>query len=717
MHPGPGQLHMMRGFTTDPSVTKQQLKPGTIRRIAGYARPYRRDLTVFLLAAAVDAVITVAIPVLLGVVIDRGVLPGRVGFVLAVAGAVAGLAILDGFLNIVQRWFTARVGEGLIYDLRTQVFAHVQRQPIAFFTRAQTGSLVSRLNSDVIGAQQALTSTLVSTVSSSLQLILVLVTMLYFSWLVTLIALALIPMFIIPARLVGRRLQRLTRESMQLDAAMGSTMTERFNVAGAMLAKLFGRPEEESDTFAGRAAKVRDIGIVQAMYGSSLFIALTLLASLSVAVVYGVGGTLVVHGAFQVGTLVSLALLLNRLYGPITALSNVQVNLMTALVSFDRVFEVLDLKPLIEDRPGAVPLVLAQQGNGSAPTAESAAEIVFDSVSFRYPAASEVSLASLESIALPSPERTDARQGVLHDMSFAAPARQLTALVGPSGAGKTTITALVARLYDPNEGTVRIGGSDIRDVTQESLHDAVGVVTQDAHLFHDTIRANLSYARPGATEEELIEACRSAQIWDLISVLPDGLDTIVGDRGYRLSGGEKQRVALARLLLKAPAVVVLDEATAHLDSESEAAVQQALRTALQGRTSLVIAHRLSTIREADQILVIDEGRIVERGHHEELLEAGGMYADLYWTQFARQETAGAGVRLGVPGEDHFPDHVPPHLLEGFPPPPPHRQRRPDQPRPPDRPHQLPGFNDLGPPGRPRHGGPDSGNGPAPFGGL
>ena len=716
MHPGPGQLHMMRGFTTDPSVTKQQLKPGTIRRIAGYARPYRRDLTVFLLAAAVDAVITVSIPVLLGVVIDRGVLPGRVGFVLAAAGAVAGLAILDGFLNIVQRWFTARVGEGLIYDLRTQVFAHVQRQPIAFFTRAQTGSLVSRLNSDVIGAQQALTSTLVSTVSSSLQLILVLVTMLYFSWLVTVIALALIPMFIIPARLVGRRLQRLTRESMQLDAAMGSTMTERFNVAGAMLAKLFGRPEEESDTFAGRAAKVRDIGIVQAMYGSSLFIALTLLASLSVAVVYGVGGTLVVHGAFQVGTLVSLALLLNRLYGPITALSNVQVNLMTALVSFDRVFEVLDLKPLIEDRPDAVPLVLAQQGNGSAPTAESAAEIVFDSVSFRYPAASEVSLASLESIALPSPERTDARQGVLHDVSFAAPARQLTALVGPSGAGKTTITALVSRLYDPNEGTVRIGGSDIRDVTQESLHDAVGVVTQDAHLFHDTIRANLSYARPGATEEELIEACRSAQIWNLISVLPDGLDTIVGDRGYRLSGGEKQRVALARLLLKAPAVVVLDEATAHLDSESEAAVQQALRTALEGRTSLVIAHRLSTIREADQILVIDEGRIVERGHHEELLEAGGLYADLYWTQFARQETAGAGVRPSPLGEHYVPDHVPPHLLHEFPPHPPHRQRLPDQPRPPDRPHQLPGFNDLGPPGRPRHGGPDSGNGPSPFGG-
>jgi ATP-binding cassette, subfamily B, bacterial len=653
---------MMRGFTTDPSVTKQQLKRGTVRRIAGYARPYRWDLTIFLLAAALDAVITVTIPVLLGVVIDRGVLPKRADVVLGIAAVVAGLALLDAFLNLMQRWYTARVGEGLIYDLRTQVFDHVQQQPIAFFTRAQTGSLVSRLNSDVIGAQQALTSTLVSTVSSTLQLILVLVTMFYFSWLVTVIALLLIPVFIIPARLVGRRLQRLTRESMQLDAAMGSTMTERFNVAGAMLAKLFGRPREESGVFAERAAKVRDIGIVQAMYGSSLFIALTLLASLSIAVVYGVGGDLVVHGAFQVGTLVSLALLLNRLYGPITALSNVQVNVMTALVSFDRVFEVLDLKPLIEDRPGAVPLVLAG-GNGSGP-AGSAADVHFDHVSFRYPAAAEVSLASLESIALAAPERTDARIGVLHDVSFTAPAGKLTALVGPSGAGKTTITHLVSRLYDPNEGVVRIGGSDIRDVTLESLHTSVGVVTQDAHLFHDTIRANLAYARPGATDQELTEACRAAQIWELISVLPDGLDTIVGDRGYRLSGGEKQRVALARLLLKAPAVVVLDEATAHLDSESEAAVQQALAAALAGRTSLVIAHRLSTIREADQILVIDEGRVRERGQHDELLAAGGLYADLYRTQFARQEPVGAGQWPGPPGT-----HPPPHPPPGQRPPP------------------------------------------------
>jgi ATP-binding cassette, subfamily B, bacterial len=632
------QWQAMRGFSRDPSVTKQRLKPGTVRRIAGYARPYRLDLVIFILAAALDAVITVSYPVMLGVIIDKGILPKRTGVVLALAGVVVGLALFDALLNLVARYFTARVGEGLIYDLRTEVFSHVQRQPIAFFTRAQTGSLVSRLNSDVIGAQQALTSTLSSVVSSVLQLILVLIAMFYYSWLVTVIALVLVPMFLIPARLVGRRLQRLTREGMQLDAAMGSTMTERFNVAGAMLVKLFGKPNSESQVFAGRAAKVRDIGVVQSMYGSALFISLSLLASLSTAVVYGVGGKLVIDGAFQVGALVAMAGLLQRLYGPITALSNVQINVMTALVSFDRVFEVLDLKPLIEDKPGAVPLVVAGEANGSGP-AGPPADIAFDHVSFRYPSPSEVSLASLESIALPQPERTDASLGVLHDVSFTAPAKQLTALVGPSGAGKTTITNLVSRLYDPDEGSVRIGGYDLTDVTQDSLHDVVGVVTQDAHLFHDTIRVNLAYARPGATEQELADACRAAQIWDLISVLPDGLDTVVGDRGYRLSGGEKQRVALARLLLKAPAVVVLDEATAHLDSESEAAVQRALKTALSGRTSLVIAHRLSTIRDADQILVIDDGQIRQRGTHEELLAAGGLYAELYRTQFASQEPA------------------------------------------------------------------------------
>jgi len=635
---GRANMVMVRGFRMDPSITKQKLKPGTIRRIASYARPYRVHLVVFLVATAVDAVLTVVNPLLLRDVIDRGILGRNEQLVILLACAVAAVAIFDAVLGFVIRWFSARIGEGLIYDLRTQVFDHVQRQPIAFFTRAQTGSLVSRLDGDVVGAQQAITSTLSGVLSNLLSLVVILIALFYLSWLVSVIALVLIPLFILPARLVGRRMQRLTRESMQLNAEMGSTMTERFNVAGAMLVKLFGRPREESGAFASRAAKVRDIGVVTAMYGQVFFVALTLLASVVTAVVYGLGGTLVIRGTFQIGTLVALTTLLARVYGPITSLSSVQVNVMTALVSFDRVFEVLDLKPLIAEKPDAVPLPRsAGASRPDAPVQDAVApEVEFDDVSFRYPSASEVSLASLESIALPAPERRDAGAGVLHEVSFRAPPGKLTALVGPSGAGKTTITALAARLYDPNDGAVRIGGYDVRDVTQESLHDVVGVVTQDAHLFHDTIRANLTYARPEATELELIQACEAAQIWDLISELPDGLDTVVGDRGYRLSGGEKQRVAVARLLLKAPSVVVLDEATAHLDSESEVAVQRALKTALAGRTSLVIAHRLSTIREADQILVVDAGRITERGTHEDLLAAGGLYADLYHTQFAGQ---------------------------------------------------------------------------------
>jgi ATP-binding cassette subfamily B protein len=634
----PASWQAMRSFSRDSSVTRQRLKPGTVRRVASYARPYRRELTIFMIATALDAVVTVAVPLLLGLIVNK-IQAKDTRAVLVIAGAVAGFAVFDAFLSIAQRWYSARVGEGLIYDLRTEVFRHVQQQPIAFFTRAQTGSLVSRLNSDVIGAQQAITSTLSGVVSNVLSLILVLAAMFYLSWLVTLAALVLIPLFILPARALGRRMQRLTRESMQLDAAMGSTMTERFNVAGAMLVKLFGRQGEESEVFAGRAARVRDIGVVTAMYGRVFFIALVLLASMATALVYGLGGSLVIGGSISLGALVALASLLSRMYGPITALSNVQVDVMTALVSFDRVFEVLDLRPLIQDRPGATVLPRTQAGAGtrSAPPGRAAPDIAFDHVSFRYPAASEVSLASLESIALPAPEHAGANQEVLRDVTFLAPPGQLTALVGPSGAGKTTITHLVSRLYDPGEGAVLIGGHDIRDVTQASLHDVVGVVTQDAHMFHDTIRANLAYARPGATERELEQACRAAQIWDLISALPDGLDTIVGDRGYRLSGGEKQRIALARLLLKAPSVVVLDEATAHLDSESEVAVQRALKTALAGRTSLVIAHRLSTIRDADQILVIDDGQVRERGRHEELLAAGGLYAELYQTQFASQE--------------------------------------------------------------------------------
>jgi ATP-binding cassette, subfamily B, bacterial len=630
-----GRAHfgMWGSMRQDPSVTHQKLKPGTVRRIIGYAKPYKLWLALFLFATILDSLITVVNPVLLGKIIDEGILPRAEAVVIALAVAVAAVALFDAFLGFIIRWFSARIGEGLIYDLRTQVFSHVQQQPIAFFTRAQTGSLVSRLNSDVIGAQQAITSTMSSVVSNILTTGAILVTMFYISWQISIIALVLIPLFILPAKRVGRRLQRLTRESMQLDAAMGSTMTERFNVAGAMLVKLFGRPREESEVFAERAGRVRDIGVSQAMYGQVFFISLTLLAALATAVVYGLGGTLVIHGVLQLGLLVTLSQLLTRLYGPITGLSNVQINVMTALVSFDRVFEILDLKPLIAERPDAVVLPAQVPGPGGASIAP---EIEFDDVSFRYPTASEVSLASLESIALPAPERPASANGVLHQVSFRAPSGQLTALVGPSGAGKTTITALAARLYDPNDGIVRIGGYDVKDVTLESLHDVVGVVTQDAHLFHDTIRANLTYARPSATELELIQACEAAQIWDLIESLPDGLDTVVGDRGYRLSGGEKQRVALARLLLKAPSVVVLDEATAHLDSESEVAVQRALKMALTGRTSLVIAHRLSTIREADQILVVDDGRVIERGTHAELLAGGGLYADLYHTQFADQ---------------------------------------------------------------------------------
>jgi ATP-binding cassette subfamily B protein len=663
---GRPNIHMMTSFRQDPSVTQQKLKAGTVRRIITYARPYKLWLSLFLVVTVLDSLITVVNPLLLRAIIDKGILGHHEAIVIGIAAAVAAVALFDAFLGFAIRWYSSRIGEGLIYDLRTEVFSHVQQQPIAFFTRAQTGSLVSRLNSDVISAQFAITSTMSAVVSNVLTVGAILVTMFLLSWQISLIALVLIPLFLLPARRVGRRLQRLTRESMQLDAAMGSTMTERFNVAGAMLVKLFGRPDQESKVFAERAGRVRDIGVTQSMYGQVFFISLSLLAALATAVVYGVGGSLVIRGALQVGTLVALSQLLVRVYGPIAQLSNVQISVMTALVSFDRVFEVLDLKPLIAEQPGAAVLPARIPGGripggripagavpagavpagavpaGSSPEAPDAGpqplapEIEFDDVSFRYPTASEVSLASLESIALRSPERSGAAAGVLHEVSFRAPSGQLTALVGPSGAGKTTITALAARLYDPNDGTVRIGGYDIRDVTLESLHDVVGVVTQDAHLFHDTIRANLTYAKPAATELELIEACEAAQIWDLIAGLPDGLDTVVGDRGYRLSGGEKQRVAVARLLLKAPSVVVLDEATAHLDSESEAAVQRALKTALAGRTSLVIAHRLSTIREADQILVVDSGRVTQRGTHEELLASGGLYADLYHTQFASQ---------------------------------------------------------------------------------
>ena len=628
--PGTGMRILIGGpLRLDDSITRQQIKPGTVRRIVPYAKPYRWALALLLFVTALDSIIIVATPVLLGLVIDRGIIPHRLRVLIALSALMAVLGLIDAGAVYLQAWSSARIGQGVILKLRSQVFRNIQQQPLAFFTRSQTGSLVSRLNTDVIGAQQAVTSLLTQTLSTVLTLGLVLATLFTLSWRISVVALLAIPLFMAPAKVLGSRLQRLAREQMQLDAELGSMMNERFNVAGAMLAKLYGRPAEESALFDRRAGRVRDIAVVTNVYGRLLPICLGLLASLMIALIYGLGGSLVISGSLKLGTLVTMALLLARLYGPINILTDTQVNFLTALVSFDRVFEVLDLKPLIRDLPAAETLLAGEIGDGLAPPIE------FDHVSFRYPAAKDISLASLESIALPMPERADNDSWVLKDVSFFAPGGKLTALVGPSGAGKTTITHLVPRLYDPGEGTVRIAGCDIRHITLKSLHSVVGVVPQEAHLFHDTIRANLLYARPDATERELREACEAARIWDLLSWLPDGLDTVAGDRGYRFSGGEKQRIALARLLLKEPPVVVLDEATAHLDSESEVAIQQALKTALAGRTSLVIAHRLSTIREADQILVIDAGRVSERGTHEELLAAGGLYAELYRTQFTR----------------------------------------------------------------------------------
>ncbi|WP_240723287.1 ABC transporter ATP-binding protein [Haloactinopolyspora alba] len=623
MGPMGGAWVASRSFQRDRDVTDQRLSRGTTKRVISYARPYRWQLAIFLATTVLSAASAAAVPLLLKVVIDDGVTQGARGVVVWGASAVAALAVLDAGLGLISRWMSARVGEGLIYDLRRQVFDHVQRQPIAFFTRTQTGSLVSRLNSDVVGAQQAFTGTLSQVVSNAVTLVLALGAMIVLSWQITLVVLVLVPLFLLPARIIGRKLADITRQSMQLNAEMSQTMTERFNVSGALLVKIFGRYRTENEEFSESARRVRDIGVVQALYARYFFLGLTFLASLATAVVYGVGGWMAVDGTLQVGTLVALAALLTRLYGPLTALSNVQVDVMTALVSFERVFEVLDLKPMVRDEPGARPM----------PRTSEQLSVEFDDVEFSYPTNDDVSLASLESIARPAatePER------VLRGVSFRVDPGRMVALVGASGAGKSTITHLVSRLYDPTSGTVRIGETDLRQVTLESLHDAVGVVTQDAHMFHDTIRTNLRYASPEATDEQLRSALESAQIGRLVESLPDGLDTIVGDRGYRLSGGEKQRLAIARLLLKAPQVVVLDEATAHLDSESEVAVQKALRTALRGRTSLVIAHRLSTIRDADTILVVDHGRIVERGTHDELLAAGGHYAELYTTQFAGQ---------------------------------------------------------------------------------
>jgi ATP-binding cassette, subfamily B, bacterial len=632
----------MRRIGDDAQITTQQIKPGTVRRILPYAMQDRGAIVALLVLTMLDAAITAVTPLLLGLIIDSGILHHKMGVVVQLSLTVGGLAVLDAVALYFQSWYSARIGEGLVYELRTSLFAHVQRQPLAFFTRTQTGSLVNRMNNDVNEAQSAVTLVLSQAASVILTLLLVLAAMFYLSWQITLASMVLIPVFIYPGKLIGKRLQRLARQGFQVGAELATMTTERCSVPGAMLAKLYGQPELETSEFTHRAAQIRDLEIVSAVTGRSFSIATALVAALTTALVYGVGGALSIHHLLQIGTLVAMIALITRLYAQVNSLSGLQLNILTALVAFDRVFEVLDLKPLITEQPSAHPLPASATENGAAP------EVEFDAVSFRYPAASEISLPSLERFIPPTPERTG-DDLVLSNVSFRAPAGKLTALVGPSGAGKTTITHLVPRLYDPSSGTVRIGGQDIRDLTLKSLHSTIGVVPQDAHLFHDTIRANLTYARPEATEDEVIEACKAARIWDLIDSLPDGLDTVAGDHGYRLSGGEKQRVALARLLLKAPKVVVLDEATAHLDSESEAAIQRALKTALGGRTSLVIAHRLSTIREADQILVIDDGQIRERGTHQELLSAGGLYADLYHTQFAAQEEVGTPVAASPAG--------------------------------------------------------------------
>jgi len=611
-----------RSMTADPSVKEQKLKPGTVKRIFSFARPYRTNIIIYLATVVVDAGLVVATPLLLKRLIDDGVIPKDASVVTNLAILVGLIAIADAGFNMLGRYFSSRIGEGLIYDLRSLVFSHVQKQSIAFFTRTQTGALISRINSDVIGAQQAFTATLSGVVSNVVSLFLVTITMLILSWQITIFSLLLLPVFLIPTKWVGRRLQSLTRESFGVNAEMSSTMTERFNVSGAMLVALYGEPAREREYFRSRARRVADIGIKMAMLNRLFFIALTSVAAIATAFAYGIGGHLAIQGGVTVGTLLAITALLARLYGPLTALSNVRIDVMTSLVSFERVFEVLDLEPMVKNRENAKVLQTTQP------------RIEFKNVNFSYPRAEEISLASLESAA--KAETVQSGQ-VLNNLSFVAAPGTMTALVGPSGAGKTTISALLPRLYDVTDGAISIDGHDIRDLTLESLRDSIGVVMQDAHLFHETIAENLRYAKQDATEEEMIQACKSAQIWNLIDSLPNRFETMVGERGHRLSGGEKQRLAIARLLLKSPSVVILDEATAHLDSENEQLVHAALQTALKGRTSIVIAHRLSTVRDADQILVLEKGSIVERGTHEELVAKGGLYSDLY----NRQDLTGA----------------------------------------------------------------------------
>jgi len=621
MNPNSG-MHGMRGpmrsFVRDKSVTKHKIAPGVIKRILRFAKPYRKLLYIFLAIVVFDAAIGAINPLILREIINKGIIGHHRSLIIDLAVLVAGLAIIDAFFEFFERFISAKIGEGLIFDMRTKIFSHIQKMPLAFFTRTQTGSLVSRLNNDVLGAQEAFTDVLSNVVGNIISVSIVLIVMFILSWQLTLVIVVILPIFLFPARWLGRRLHAITLESYNLNATMSNTMIERFNVSGALLSKIFGDPESEDEIFKKRAGRVRDIGVTQTMYARFLFIALMLTASFATAVIYGWGGVLSVNGVLNVGTLVALTAYLNRLYGPLTQLSNINVDVMTALVSFERVFEVLDLKPLVRDKPNAIDI----QGGPSS--------ISFDHVDFRYPTASEVSLASLESVATLSKTRS---KQILTDISFKVKPGQLVALVGPSGAGKTTISQLVGRLYDVTKGKVMVNNVDVRDASLSSLRARIGMVTQDAHLFHETIRDNLLFANPDAVEEDLKSALDNAQLSDLMATLPDGLDTMVGDRGYRLSGGEKQRLAIARVLLKHPDIVILDEATAHLDSESEQAIQKALQTALIGRTSLVIAHRLSTVQSADQILVIDHGRIVESGTHAELIKKHGLYADLYKTQF------------------------------------------------------------------------------------